>query len=158
MFAILVLVPTQVYAYTIIEFAIADKPLQYQNVTYTIEDRRLFEEYEWLQFTVEYCCNAAKYSKLPDGVAAAWDDPEVRAQEFEPLRAIDNDYDGGMFTVINRTIEPGTPVEMCVSYDNNENLTRCEDTAVADRWGYSSLILQADIDAENKKVVTGQTK
>ena len=47
-FAILVLVPTQVYAYTVIEFAIADKPLQYQNVTYTIEDRRLFEEYEWL--------------------------------------------------------------------------------------------------------------
>ena len=37
-------------------------------------------------------------------------------------------------------------------------LTRCEDTAVADRWGYSSLILQADIDAENKKVVTGQAK
>lgn len=144
----LLVVPTQAYAYTVIEFAVADPPTTYNNVTYTIEDQRLSEEYEWLQFTVDYCCNAAEYAKLPDGVAEALDDPVVRAYNPEPLRAIDTDYDGGMFTVINRTIEPGIFVVMCVSYDNNKNLTRCEDTAVADRGLGSYLMLQVDMDAE----------
>lgn len=56
---------------------------------------------------------------------------------------------GGMFKVINQTIEPGTLVEMCVSYDNNKNLTRCEDTATADHPLGSYLMLQVDIDAED---------
>lgn len=58
-------------------------------------------------------------------------------------------YDGGLLTVINRTLEPGTPVEMCVSYD--ANLTRCEYTAVADKGFYSDRILQVDVDAEKQQ-------
>jgi hypothetical protein len=146
----LMVVPTQVLvkAYTVIEFAVADRPLQYQNVTYSIDDRRLFEEYEWLQFNEYFCCNA-KSTILPDGVGTAWDDPEVRAQEFDPRQALDDEYDGGLLTVINRTLEPGTPVEMCVSYD--ANLTHCEHTAVADKGLYSDLILQVDVDAEKQQ-------
>ena len=145
MFAILVLVPTQVYAYTIIEFAVADPPTTYNNVTFTIEDQRLNEEYVWLQFSADVpkdglCCYA-KYASLPDGVAEAWDDPQVQAEEFEPNRALD---EGGWFTAINRTIEPGTPLKMCVSYDNNE---KCEYTAVRDEGEYSVAILQVDVDA-----------
>jgi hypothetical protein len=152
--AILVVMPSQTYAYTLIEFAVVDPPTTYSNVTYTIEDRRLDEEYEWLQFGVDYCCVAAEHAKLPDGVAiAGWDDPIVQAYDAEPLRAIDSDYDGGLFTVINQTIEPGTPIEMCISYDKNKNLTRCELTAVADHSLGSYLILQVDIDAPKEKIV-----
>jgi hypothetical protein len=68
------------------------------------------------------------------------------AQEFEPNETL---HDGGLLTVINRTLEPGTPVEMCVSYD--ANLTRCEYTAVADKGFYSDLILQVDVDAEKQQ-------
>jgi hypothetical protein len=143
----LLIIPSQVYAYTIIEFAIADRPQQYQNVTYTIKDWRLDEEYEWLHFFG----NPGTYSKVPAGVSTAYDDPEVRAAEYEP--EFDSPYNDGYFTIIDKTLEPGAPVEMCVAYDNNENLTRCEYTAAANEGGYSVLNLQADVDAPRNKVV-----
>lgn len=100
------------------------------------------------------CCHV-DYAKLPDGVAEAWDEREVRVHDPDPRRILDPDYGSGWFTVINRTLEPGTPVEMCVSYNNNENTTRCEDTAVAQQlWasGFTSLIVQVDIDAPQSQL------
>lgn len=148
MFAILVLVPTQVYAYTIVEFAIADRPVQSQNVTFTIEDLRLHEEYKWIQFNRNYEIGAGvsqTFSQRPDGVGTAYDDPVVNAEEYEPQYP--SPYDNGFFTIINKTLEPGTPLTMCVSYNNNDNMTRCEYTAVADEGAYSVVNLQADVDA-----------
>jgi hypothetical protein len=148
-FAIL-LIPTQVNAYTIIEFGVADRPQQYNNVTFTIEDYRLAKNYKWIEI------NNEKYAQLPPGVSEAWNDPVVRAAEYEPEFAVP--YDGGYFVIINDTLEPGSPVEMCVSYDNNENMTRCEYTAVADEGGYSVLHLQVDVDSPEKMYLVDRSK
>ena len=47
------------------------------------------------------------------------------------------------FFAIDRTLEPGTPVTMCVSFDNNEI---CEEEAIADyEHFYNSAMLEVDM-------------
>ena len=109
------------------------------------------EKYEWLDFPSDL----GEYAKLPAGVATAWDDPEIRAAEYEPDHR--PPYDSGDFNLIETTLDPGNHVGMCVSDDNNKNLTRCEYNAVADEGRYSVLHLHADVDASNEERLGGFT-
>lgn len=86
---------------------------------------RIDEEYVWLELA-----NRERFAKLPEGVGSAWNDPEVRAAELEPSANRPYDEFTRMF-VINKTMEPGTNLNMYVGFDNNKNLTRCEYEAIA---------------------------
>jgi hypothetical protein len=79
----LLFVPTQAYAVTLFEFAIANAPDDYVNATYSVRDWKLDQDYKWLEVNDKGPGYNDKYALLPDGVAEAWSDPAVEAAELE---------------------------------------------------------------------------
>ena len=123
----LLMIPTQVYAQltpvTVFEFGTANLPNNWKNATFTVDAFPIDEKYEWL---VVNDSEVTTYANLPEGVGDAWDDPYLLAYDPEPRS------DGWSWGFpVNKTILPGTGLTMCLQFDNNSTLTRCEFEAVA---------------------------
>jgi hypothetical protein len=150
---VLLTIPIRVYAQmpavTVLEFATADPPAVWNNVTLIADAFEIDEQYKWLAFDD---WKLGTYSNLPDGVANAWNDPYVIENDPDP--ASDPPYDDlGWIFVINKIIQPGTSLKMCMQFDNNSTLQRCEYEAVAtDLKGYPyfpGAILEVDFGFAN---------
>ena len=126
----------QVQAYTIFEFQVANYPHGHDNATFTIHDYANDDVYTWFEADDE------RRSQLSGAHDARHDDiiTELEA-DTDPM------YTFATFFVIDRTLEPGTPVMMCVSFDNNEI---CEEEAIADyEHFYNSAMLEVDMNTTN---------
>jgi hypothetical protein len=122
----------QVQAYTIFEFQVANHPYEYDNATYTIIDRAADDEYKWFEV------GDKQYSQL-SGARDALHDPEIIELEAD----LDMVFTYATFFAIDRTLEPGTPLSMCIKFDNNE---KCEQEAIADfKHFYNSAMLEVDM-------------
>ena len=142
MFAILVLVPIQVYADTLFEFAVKDAPNEYINRSLTVEDYDSGEVYEWL------IIDDKEYLSLPH-TTNAMHNPEYLELDSSEHYTFESDMTA--FRAIAKTIPIGTPLLMCISYDN---VTRCENEAV-NRNNYA--MVEVDMDA-GKMVRTGSSQ
>lgn len=107
------------HAFTSFEFQTANIP-PHDNVTYTVHDLRLGEDYVWLDL------NGTLFTKFPAGVAEASNDPEVIALDLD--LNLDRGFDRSVGFDINKTLTPGTLIKMCVEYDNS--VRECEDEGV----------------------------
>ena len=139
MTAILVLIPSQVYADTLFEFAIKDSlNIDFQNRTLSVKDYDTGIIYEWL-----YIGNK-QFVSLPQttDVIHAYDDMD--SSEHSTF-----DADRITFTAIAKTLPIGTPLLMCASFDNNENYTRCENESV-NRNNYAMLEVDMRPDVDQK--------
>ena len=144
MFAILVLVPTQVYADTLFEFAIKDSlDIDFQNETLSVKDYDSGITYEWLFI------NGKQYVSLPQTTDTIHSFDDIDSSEHFTF-----DSDRVTFTAIAKTLPIGTPLLMCASFDNNNNYTRCENEAV-NRNNYA--MVEVDMDA-GKMVRTGSSQ
>ena len=127
------------HAFTSFEFQTANVPERYDNITYTVYDTNLDEEYVWLEFNG----SSDDYTKFPTGVAEAGNDPRYQALELE--NDLDRGFDRSRGFVINKTMEPGTPIRMCVQYDQSVQhphersiLRECEFEGIVDKGGWSA--------------------
>jgi hypothetical protein len=92
----------QAWAYTIFEFQVANSPFSYNNITYTIIDHASNDTYMWYE-------GDEKYSQL-SGARDAMHDDDILDLEAD----LDTAYTFATFFAIDRTLEPGTPLTMCV--------------------------------------------
>ena len=117
----------QAYAYTFFEFRMVDAP---DNVTYSAKDTLTGIEYIWKEIDGEI------YSQLP-GTRNAMDDPEIAYNE--PEASMTGPANSATLFIIGKTLEPGTPLTMCV----NDN---CEEEAVSKRhW----VVLEVDMNTKD---------
>ena len=105
------------HAFTSFEFQTANIP-PHHNVTYSVslDD----EEYVWSEL------NGTLVTNFPAGVASAHNDPQVIALDLETN--LDRGFDRSVGFDINKTLTPGTPIKMCVEYDNS--VRECEDEGI----------------------------
>jgi hypothetical protein len=121
----------QAWAYTIFEFQVANSPFGYDNITYTITDHASNDTYMWFEGDKEY-------SKL-SGARDAMHDDDILDLEADT----DATYPFATFFAIDRTLEPGIPLTMCIKFDNNEI---CEQEAIAKyKYFYNSAMLEVDM-------------
>ena len=125
----------QAYAYTFFEFQIRNEPLIYDHIIYSARDQTTGDEYKWLEFR-----HGETYSQL-EGARDALHDPQIEYDEPEVYPS-NQDGNAALF-IIDRTLKPGTPLTMCVSYNNNEI---CEFQAVAKGY-YNQAVLEVDFNS-----------
>ena len=129
---VLMLSVPQAWAYTIFEFQVANHPYDHDNVTYTIHDQTTGDEYKWFEV------GDKQYSQL-SGARDALHDPEIIELEAD----LDMVFTYATFFAIDSALEPGTPLTMCIKFDNNE---KCEQEAIADfKHFYNSAMLEVDM-------------
>jgi hypothetical protein len=119
----------QALAYTLFEYHIANDPYPFQNLTYSARNQLTDDKYEWIELD-------GKIISRLEGARDASLDPEV--VDLEPASCCG--YGTYALFVIDRTLEPGTPLTMCVSYDNIE---KCEQESIA-KGTHNIAVLEVD--------------
>ena len=109
----------QAQAYTFFEFRTVDIP---DNATFSARNTLTGDEYIWKEIGDE------TYSELA-GACDAAGDPEIEYNEPEPTTT--GPFNSARLFIIDKTLEPGTPLDMCV----NDN---CEEEAVG-KYNYAIL-------------------
>ena len=137
MLAIIALVVVQqAQAYTFFEFRIANAP---SNITYSARNTLTGEDYIWKEIDGE------TYYQLP-GARNAAGDPEIEYNEPEPSTL--GPWNAARLFIIDKTLEPGTPLDMCV----NDN---CEEEAV-NKHNYA--VLEVDMRTTDTQTETPNTQ
>lgn len=69
-------------------------------------------------------------------------DPEIKYKDPEGMAS--HYFTHSWHFVINKTLEPGTPLMMCVKYHDDFDQRKCENEAVAKGY-YNSATLEVDM-------------
>ena len=141
----LVIVPAQVYADTLFEFAIKNSlDIDFQNRTLSVKDYDSGITYEWLFI------DDKQFVSLPQTTNTIYSFDDMDSSEHSTF-----DSDRVTFTAIAKTLPIGTPLLMCASFDNSDNYTRCENESV-NRNSYAMLEVDMNTPAQPKKFMGAQ--